>query len=989
MSFSNLQPQRYIIEIEILTLLLRQYISKRNNATTKEDKLLLESEAIVLLEKMIDLDFQLQDVKPMSLLNAEEVYQNAGDQELLATMALTKLRKLTDLFLQHYNSNQAQLLSICGKLKRARQKKSALKLWNSSDAKYVLAESFSNLDMIANNKISKPSCTLNTNEGILTLPIKIQKNLNVKKVSVSSGSNGVPGNSDIEVTTNNTDVQNVVKNDPNLWFEYERLDSGPLTCNLNIELGSAEIVNALYLVPINLGTSLACRVDDILFSSDGVNTQSVKGLVSANLEKTAWELNTLTTNGWSITFLPIKAKNITLKLVQDQSYKIPVVTGISNRERQRFAIGLRHLSVKRLTFAVEGALNSAENSLPAGLYSGLPFADVFPPKPDLFDIQIDISLDHGETWQALDTLDTGIAKAFLLEGEETILVWRLGIKRNNEAIKSVTSFLPDTSIVRETKSLLRSANIAHSPFIMALPEKPHQGKVLAIQSKVARRGDRHRRLHIGQGAGTTTSVSLPLDIMAGGLDPEDVHVFVNGTEYVNNPDNLALVANEWAFSDDFREIQFSADLLANSRIELVLDSELMDFELKADGYYHQMELLFDPDKDSIELESLPRNSAKVSITLPKDKILINLGYKNILDDTFQLTSRASGTYTEVGTRALVTSTLNSFYVDYPNGLLWLHTATNGDTVRVSFNHATGVKSIKDDYAIVYAEDGITPWGIKVNLDRFICITNTDTVGVSAAKTISAKTGIYDIRPIRLSSELTTKSLTYDRLVRGTVVVSDNLLNTTQKPEEIPFYDGITEFYGLVHIQDEKTTTLVGTTDVVEFKLSAGALWFSDLGIHFSNATFFSMLKTSAVAVNSPGEYFVAADGTVTVYVGIGGVLLSGIEISYYYKNPGFDPANKYSIDYRKGILYSHSVLLNNATITYKASNYKASYDIARQINNYSYNKGNNSVAVRTEELHKVNNLVKLLWVASDTGESLNDMVDYFSPIISILGFRFT
>ena len=989
MSFSSLQPQRYIVEIEILTLLLKRYISSRDSAKSEEDRLLVESDALVLLEKLFALDFELQEVQVMDYPDSEEVYKVAGDYEMLFTIALTKLRKLTELFLQHYNSNQAQLLGIVGKLKRAKQKKSVLKLWNSSEAKYVVAESFTNLDSVSNDKISKSACTINSGEGILTLPVKLQRNLSVKKVSVSAGSNGVPGNSDIEVTTNNQSIENVLKNDPNSWFEYERLDAGPLTLNICLELAKVDIINALYLVPINLGTSLSCRVDDILFSLDGVNTVSVKSLVSPNLETNSWEVRALTTNGWSLTFVPVKAKTIVVKLVQDQSYRIPVATGVSSRDRNRYAIGLRAITPKRLTFSREGGLNSVGSELPAGLYSGLPFADVFPPKPDLFDIQIDISLDHGDTWQSLDTLDTGVAAAFLLEGEETTLVWRIGMLRNDDAIRQVTSFLPDTTIQRETKSLLRTANAMHSPFTLSLPEKPHQGKVFAMQSKVTRRGSRHKRIYVGQGSGTTTSIGVPLDIASSGIDPDEVHVFVNGTEYTNTLDNLAIAAGEWAFSDDFTEFQFSADLPANARVELVLDSEIMDFELKADGYYHRMELLFDPDKESIDLESLPRNTAKASVTLPRDKTLINLGYKNILDDTFQLTSKMGATYTEVATRALVVSTLNSYYVDYPNGLLWLHVATNSDVVRVSFNHATGIQSVKDDYSVVYSEDGITPWGIKVNLDRFVCITYTDAIGAAVGKTIDHRTGKFAPRGYSLSSETTAKTLTYNRIVKGTIIVSDDLLGTTQKPEEITYLDGISEFYGLVAIKDEKTTTLAGTTDVVEFKLSAGALWYADLGVHFSNATYFSMLKTSAGAVNSTGEYYVAPDGTVTVYTGIGGVLLSGIEISYYYKNPEFDPANKYSVDYRKGILYSHNTLVNAGTITYKAANYKCSYDVARQINSYTYDRGSNSVSVRTEELHKINNLVKLLWLQSDTGESLNDMVDYFSPIISILGFRFT
>jgi hypothetical protein len=95
------------------------------------------------------------------------------------------------------------------------------------------------------------------------------------------------------VTINNIDVTNVIKNDPNFWFEYERLDSGPLSLTLVVELSKEDIVNNVRLVPINLGTSLSCKVEDILFTTDARATTSVKDLVSSNLEKTVWEVKSL------------------------------------------------------------------------------------------------------------------------------------------------------------------------------------------------------------------------------------------------------------------------------------------------------------------------------------------------------------------------------------------------------------------------------------------------------------------------------------------------------------------------------------------------------------------------------------------------------------------------------------------------------------------------------------------------------------------------
>ena len=988
MSLSALQSQKFIVQVEILSQLLKRYIDLRNRARTEEEQLLLEGEAVNLLEKVIDLDFKLTELKATDSVTSQELFGTYSDFETLLTVALTKLRRFTELFLDHYNLNQAQLRALIGKLKRIRQKKGVLKLWNSSEAKYILSDSFLNLDNLDTRFISKTPCSVQVSEGILTLPIRTQKTVTMKRVAVGQGSNGVPGNSDVEVTTNNINIENILKADPNYWFEYEKLDIGPLALNLQIDLSQEDIVNTIRIVPINLGESLSAFVEDILLSTDGKTSVSVKTLVSPNLEKTFWEVKSLTTDGWSVSFLPTKAKTIVIKLSQSQSYRIPVSLGTSATERSRYAIGLKSVEVLKTSYQQAGAMNSTEQLLPAGLYVGLPVADIFPPQPDLFDIVIDISKDHGATWESLDDLDTGVAKSFLLDGDEVGLVWKISLQRNDSAIRQVSSFLPDTKRIRPTRNLLRAVSTAHSPYNVSLPEKPYQSKVFAMQSRVARRGDRHRKLLVGYGTGTDTKIELPLDISSAGIDPEEVHVYVNGVEYAFNADNSTLGANEWSFSDDFTELEFSSDLPNSSKVELVLDPEVMEFEQRADGFYHRMELLFDPDKNSIGIESLPRDKSKASITLPRDKTLIKLGYTNLLDDSVQITSKEGVTYTQVTTRTLVQSTPDSYYIDPVNGLVWLNAPSDADTIRLSFNHMSAVGIGKADFDVVYSEDGLTPWGVKVPLDKFICVSQTDTTGNATSKIVDIRTGRYAQRTIGLVDDTNSKSLSYNHIVRGSVVVSDNLFATTERPEEIEFIDGISEFYGLLHMEDERTTRIYSTGTTITFMLSAGHLYFADLGVHFSDSNKFATLVGSASVVNSTGEYFIAADGTVTVYVTTGNYLPEDIEISYYYKDPDFDPTNKYSVDYGRGILYATSEFIKGATISYKAAAYKISYDVARTIDDFVYDKSSNSVSLRTEGLHKVNNLIKVTWLDGHLEDSLSDMVDYFTPIISVLGFRF-
>lgn len=984
MSISSLQSQKYLVEVEVLSLLLSRYIDLRNSAKTKENQLLIEAEAIQLFEKLLALDFKLSELSLCAYPNTQEYFSTYGDFEILLNIAISKLKHLTDLFMQHFEINQTQMLGIIGKIKRVKQKKSALKLWSESNAKYTFVDSFTNFDYLNTNFISEIPLQVRSEEGVLTLPIKSEKVLNIKKISISTGSNGVPGNSDIDVSLNMSNLDNMFDLDLNSWFEYERLDSGPLNLILNIELEKEEIINNIFLLPVNLGLSLNCEIEDIKFNLGAKDTVSIKTLISSNLNKSFWEMKTFVENGWSCTFSPIKANNITISLKQHQSYKIKTALGV----RERFAIGLKGCEVKRFSFAQTGAINSTGINIPANLYAGLPFVDVFPPSSELFNIHFDISFDNGNTWSNLGSLDTGLAKSFLLDGEETVFLWRLTLQRDEAAIKQATSFINQSETNLLVKNLVRSVSGSHSPYTIGLPAKPFKSKVLVLQNKICRRGNKSRKIALGVGSGTNISMSLPLDIISHGIASEDVHIYVNGQEYANAVDRTSLGAGEWAFSDDFTEIEFTDDLPVNSKVELLLDAERMTFVERPDGYYHQMELMFDPDKAAIKIHTLPAVAAKVTLTLPRDLKLINLGYKNILSDTIQWTSKNGITYTQVNDRTTALNTALSFYIDCPNGLLWLNSELNNDVVRFSFNHMSSINVADTDYEIVWSEDGITPYGIRIPVNNFFSLTQTDTVGLGLSKVVNVNTGIYGVRNINLNTQIKAKALSYDRIIQGSICVSDNLLNTNETPEEIVFIDGESEFHGLLPISNERTVAIEATGGIVTFALSARSLWYKELGVHFSNTYYFANEVNSLASVNSFGEYYIDNTGLVTLYLGSSS-LPAGIEISYYYKNPDFDPANKFSVDYKKGILYSYKSLVSNETITYKVANYKIAYDVARIVQQSKYNKTLNSIEIFTDNFLPINNLVKIFWLESETVSDLSDMINYFSPIIPLLGFRFT
>ena len=991
MSVNSTLDQSYLSEVEAISRLLRGFIDRRKAVPTEDEKAVVEAEVVQLFERLLALDHKLQALRPGDYPQYEEYIEDYSYFNYLLQVNLAKLRRLTALFLKHVNTQQYLLADLYGKLKRIRQKQAALALWNGDDAKFVLAERFLNLDWLDKRFSSEDLCHVDVAQGILSLPIRDTKSLPVSSVAIGSGSNGVPGNSDVKVTTNNSNPEYVVNGDPGTWFEYQRLDRGPLELYLVVELGKAEVVNSIALTPLNIGQAYSFVVEDILLS--GGETPTVSALELA--PEVGPDRMTVKSAGndseWSFTFLPVSAKTITIKMRQTHSHEVNVVgDDLEVRKRQRFSIGISKLNVNQIRYDGKGEINSIERQIPNGLYLATPVADVTPAKPELFSAGLQVSFDGGANWSVSDEVGDALGQSLRMGGQETGMFWRLSLSRDDEALDNTTSFTPVTDTVRNVKVLQKPVSKNQSPASVTLPDRPARGEVFVIQSKLARRGDSRRKIYLGQGVGVRTNFELPFSVVANGVDPENVRIYANGVQYSYVEDNVTLAAEQWSFSDDFSEVQIGSALAVGSRVTMVLDEERMLFDQRGDGYYHQTTFMFDPDERNIKVERVARQGAKVTKLLPRDKRIIKLNERNIDPLSFKLTSALGIPYALVATRALLASTSQSYLLDSKNGILWLNAEFDSDVVRATFVHANANALDASGFDVVYEEGSLRPWGVRVAPDAFEAIQGEDTVGLVGTRRFDPVDGTWSVRGGMAASNAIR--LSYDYVVAGTVSVSSDLFNTAYLdalPQEVGFIDGTTEFLGLITMNDEKTVEIQGDSGgLVEFLLSAGRLWYRDLPPVFDNTSVFQSQKSSFAAVTSVGDYYIDPDGLVTLFVGVSNSLAAGINIQYYYQDPEFEPVNKYSVDYRNGVLYGGSDLVSNAVVKYKAAGYKISYDIVEEVDQYEYDRQTNAVEIRTEGMRTNNKLVKIIWDRKTSENSLRAYRDFFSPLISLLAFRF-
>jgi hypothetical protein len=1001
--------QAHLPEIQALLVLLERFLSKWQGASTLERRLDVEAEIVATFERLLEMDLKFREVEVGEHPEFTELRDFYTDYEYLLRVNTAKVQQLASTFLRYFNTQQIVLHELTGQMKRIRQKQAALSLWNRDKAKYVLAEHFLTLDALDTVYTSVMESEIDTNQGILTLPVRNKESVRPSSVKVGSGSNGNPGSSDPEVTTNNTDPNFATNGNAINWFEYERLDSGPCELTLVLQYSQPQVINNLYIEPINLGTSIPFEIEDIIFTVSGRTQVSIHDLLSGGFDKDFFTVKTVGADtGWSVTFLPVSTTAISIKLRQSQAYQIEVVTSDDRRVlRDRYAIGLRSIQPYRLRYEREGGINTKVLEIPGGLYATLPVADVWPPTQVLYDTVLEVSQDGGQTWSVTDllpppdsgefsvgegALDTTDPRTVLLDGEASDFIWRLTVGRQDNAFSHVTSFIEDAGTVVDPTTLLRTVNRFRSPTDISLPSKPKDGSVGVIQPKVARRGSGRGGVFIGRGGGQATSFPMPFSIIRHGVDPDEVRVFVARQEYERVGDNLLIGPNQWGFSDDFEEILFADILPDDSAVRVLLDEELMVLEERSDGYYHKLDFLFDPDKENMEIKYLPRNAERVSFLLPRKKTVIDLGYKNIEDDSFVITSRDGTVFNQVLNRADVFDNQDAdYYLDSPNGVLYLARSIGETPVKVTFNHWAETLLSRDSYEAVIENN--VPVAVRISKEAFFAVNVRERINGGLFKRIDVRTGRFAARDAFIRNTETSRQLSYDCVVIGTFKVPRNLfIDTSLLPQEVDFIDGHTEFLGLIPMNREFTVEIdSGGDQFVTFALSARALWYQPFGVVFSNSGTFATLVGSAVAAEtgSVGDYFVDEEGIVTVNVGVGSRLAEDIAINYYYRDPTFDPANRYSVDYKNGALYSYSELRPGAFVEYKATCYKIAYDIAKRISSSQYNAATNTVAVRTEGLNEINSLVKVIYTEATQAEGFRELKDFFSPIISVLAFRFT
>lgn len=1032
MPLNNVANRNHSLEVDGVLTLLESTMAAVSSARTVEDRLLLEARVIELFQKIIGGKLVIPEVSTRLNCNKENFAEEKSSLKYKTDLNMSKLEKLAQAYLDGYNTKVKELMEITGSLKRVRQKKAALDLWDREKAKWVLAEKFFNFDLLSTSDAGAQVLDVDTTEGIATLPVISVEQVKPNSIYLSNG-NGSPGNSDAAVTVNNINPAFMFDEKPETHFEYERLDSGPMRVTVGCDFSQTEILNRIQIKPAAIPNSLSFEVENIIFYLPGNKSISIKEHVSPTV---TYENFTVKSVGndifWQMTFAPVACNSVKIVFKQESSYLLGIPTSDGRvASRKRFSIGVKHIEFQQVRFSSEGGISSQALEIPAGLYAAESTSEVFPKNKNLLRASLDFSGNGGEDWD-LDVFgfeDSETPNTIRLDGVPENVFWRLYVQRQDDAFEDISSFT-DTEPAVNVGVVSQLMSLNQSPNKISLPEKPYNNNIGVYQPRVCRRTDDPREAvrlsrvpRIGNpGEGFTINLPIELDEVGYTLDPEDMEVYVGNKKALAQEDATGSAVSFsdiqvgtgttdtiWAINKNWTRIalQHRRQL---SEVKWKFPSQKLLLEERSGGYYARFTDRFDPDKDRIRVSHLPSATATSSVNVPFILSVVNLQHKNVLEESVHIQSESSILFTKTSNLTDVKNDNTTdpseilYHVDGANGRVYFSktisevVSSDVGPVKLVYEHGT-TKVLRDSQYEVWGEDGevqgiIIAANAVVTKDReYYPLTSS----ASVFKNIDIQTGDVVSKAKLFDSAGINKALDLpdNYIVMNSLTVSPSMFEEQADiyPREVPYIDGKIEFLGLKEMNSEETVEIVSDgSGIVNFKLAAGAAYYAPLGVLFEDSDVFKKLDPSLTGV---GDYSVSTDGEVSLRVadsGNSGTLSGGIKYSYSYQDPAFISRGLYSVDYRNGILYSAEEMRSAADIwvKYKVANYKAEYDIVKKIDSWSYRASTNSILVRSEKIssYPITKRVKAYYFTRDEYTPLKDLREFFSPIFYNISFRF-
>lgn len=1002
MSINKIYKTKNNLEFIKYDFLISKFKRELESNFSNEKQIAKEGNIIRYIEEVSEMN--IEELTEFDQLRLSDIVMTENVIKDNVSVGISQVNFLNSKFTKYNNEVKVLLNGIIGKMKRIKQKEAALNLWDDVFVKYAICEKFNNFDQIDFSMISGEKLNLETNQGVLTLPVVSEKKVNINSLKILSG-NGNSGNSDIEVDYSSNSLGNAVDGKINSWFEYEKLDNGPVQLKLFLELEKEDIVNCIELYPYFLDGSF--EIEDIEFSGNARDYQSIKNLSVVENDSFYTPKEVSGGSKWNINFLPIQCKNIVFTFSSNFANYIKTVGANGTNSRKRYFIGLREIVIKKIKYAKKGSLNSTELDLIDNVYTGRLSYKAIPENRALYNAKVDTSSDGGRTWNEDE-------ETFLLEDEKSF-VYKMFIERNDESFANSISYLKkvENSTV-STRKKMCSKKI--SPNVISINEKILNENIFVYQGTGIKLSDSlrdsliihsHRRGGIGKLKALNTflntfEVNLPIDLIDYNLDPEDMQILVDDTVFFETKDKEDLNEDEntYFMSASLGSVHFSRDRISrNSKVKLILKPEELHFYKREKRFYCRLRNHFNPSKEAIRIQSLESVRQKKVERINRSKKLLRLSESGIDPLSIKFSySESLMSFSPVDKKSEVSKVGNlvKYHFNENKSILFLPALNIESGLRIEYE-TNPLKTLNDSEYEVWLEEGETK-GVYIEDENFVSedVEENLKLSLSPIRLFSLKDRKFIARKDYFTNNRKVFTLSNSNIVGGTVRLSPGVFDKADdfelSPVELVFIDGETEFLNLKKIDNEKTNSIYsGSTGIVSFTLSAGELLYSKIKPVFSGSEFL-YLKNSLSSLSTPGDYYVSPLGAVSLKLDIDTYSTADISIEYYYAENKKGKIYSFSVDYVRGILYLSERLGSGnykKTIKYKTANYCANYEIVDRILNFNYNEKAKKIEVDADSLNSISDTLSVAYLIKGSEVSLEKLKDYFTPFIDRIDFRFS
>ena len=927
----------------------------------------------------------------------------------------TELENLETLTLANFNLITTESNRLTARLKSVSSKLGDYILYSLNPTRDALffKDSFNDQSKIDINSplLNRPQCDIDQAQGIVTLPLDPNQDstIRIKQLPIlNPNSNGVIGNNQEVAAVFNGDLSVLLDNNPDTWFEYERVVSAltdskePLVLDLTMNLGDEVVINHIRVNPNNFGTKTVIQIDTIETSLDGQVYTSIKDDIpiadfvqedEAEVFNLAPSTSKFAGQGL-YTFTPRKVKYIHLVFRQTEPYVITTAAG----ERLRYAIGIRDIDVRANAYLNGGEIVSTPFTSTDEIRKVAIDSNQNPTQlSELASVQYFVSPDDGATYYELQPKQ--------LTGTAGILSTPETLEFNGPSTDTIKTSVPVKSLRLKTVLLRNDENFVEgssslaktittkaevhgvpqlAPFQISLQEAPVDGSVVVVDPLFGSRGIKEAPYVVNQAEEQINSqlYRLPFNTW-----PRPVEKTLVGTKYHTQPLDAAdwihveVGGEEWthvnqAFSGytatakvyqldlDTGELRFGNDTNGKTPepgqpIQIYMDAERLFPSETEDAHISTLDFSTSSNQDDFTILRYDEPSTETEL-LRKRATVLRLQHQNITGlGTIPTIFGAGNQQTFINGKEELTAA-GHWSINTDEGVIYLRDPTSDiDDKVVTYDYQPIYTLTTDEWewaATDILRDSVSikeaAWQTRNVVDRVLVSTGDAFTGVT----------VLDLPHLSVVKGSLTFSLT------GTVSAGQIEDNEVSNPllQEIDFIDGKTELGNDIIKTIESVPALL-TTPVSTFTVAKTISPSANHPVAFSNTSIFANEEASAALV-APGGGGVAGDyhvdkTTGVVTVNIGTSVYQSTEtgsINYFSVSPTFSTNGFYSVDYANGRIYMQRPIDPdnqddwNLSASYEFTDFRAEYRIARFLsgNSYSVDITNGIIELKDSEIMK-------------------------------------